>query len=126
MGEHGNAYRNLFSRPEMVRDLLLEFVPHGWVKGLDMATLEFQSTVDPFMAVRVLAYTALQRAAGLIQTMPKALRPGEAALLPRLITRRFGEPSAAIQARLNGATRAELERWANRILDADTLEATFK
>ena len=92
---HDAAFKLLFSFPEMVRDLLAGFVPHEWVKELDLSTLErwpgshvsddlrqrhqdrvwrvrfrdrwlyvlvlleFQSTVDRTMAVRILAYTAL-------------------------------------------------------------------
>jgi predicted transposase YdaD len=109
MDTHDTAYRRLFSHPEMVRDLLLGFVPHPWVHELRMDTLEkvnghyvtddlrhrcgdvvwrvrwgrewiylyvlleFQSTVDPFMAVRIMAYTALLYQ-DLIRT--KEVRPG--------------------------------------------------
>ena len=89
------SYSLLFSAPELVRDLLLGFVPDDWLHGLDYATLEkvpgsyisddlrsraddviwriqadgqwvylyilieFQSTVDPWMAVRVMTYVGL-------------------------------------------------------------------
>ena len=93
---HDAAYKQLFSRPRMVRDLLEGFAARGWSGNLDFGTLEpvpasyvsrdlqqrhgdlvwrvrfsgdrwlyllllleFQSTVDPAMAVRMLAYTAL-------------------------------------------------------------------
>jgi len=95
MDNHDTAYRLLFSHPEMIRDLLLGFVPEDWVHQLDMGTLEkvsgnyvtddlrsrsddviwrvrwgqdwvyvyilleFQSTEDRFMAVRMLTYTGL-------------------------------------------------------------------
>ncbi|MCH8544986.1 MAG: Rpn family recombination-promoting nuclease/putative transposase [Alcanivorax sp.] len=95
MDNHDTAYRKLFSHPEMIRDLLLGFVPQPWVSQLDMSTLEkvsgafvaddlrtrasdviwrvrwneewlyiyllveFQSTVDRHMAVRMLSYIAL-------------------------------------------------------------------
>ncbi len=90
------AYKLLFSRPRMVRDLLDGFAAHGWSDLLDFDTLdalpasfvspdlqqrhgdlvwrirfrgdrwlylvlllEFQATVNPAMALRMLAYTAL-------------------------------------------------------------------
>ena len=90
------AYKRLFSRPDMVRDLLEGFAARGWSGDLDFATLvplsadyvsedlqrrhgdlvwkvrfredrwlylmlllEFQTTVERMMAVRMLAYTAL-------------------------------------------------------------------
>jgi predicted transposase/invertase (TIGR01784 family) len=92
---HDHSYKNLFSHPQMVEDLLTGFVPQAWVRELDFGTLEklnqsyvsddlreraddlvwrvkfrdqwlyvyllleFQSTVDPFMAVRLLTYVGL-------------------------------------------------------------------
>ena len=93
---HDAAYKNLFSHPRMVEDLLRGFVAAGWSDALDLATLqklpaefvsddlrqrrgdtlwrvrfrdgtwlylvvllEFQSTVDKYMAVRMLVYTGL-------------------------------------------------------------------
>lgn len=89
------SYKLLFSSPEMVRDLVVGFIPHPWLQRLDFATLqrmacgyvsddlrqrngdvlwrvqaegewvylylllEFQSTVDPYMAVRVSSYVGL-------------------------------------------------------------------
>ena len=86
--EHDSGYRYLFSAPEMVRDLILGFVPDEWLHSLDYSTLErvdgiyitedfrnraddivwrvkvggnwvylyllieFQSTVDQYMALR--------------------------------------------------------------------------
>src|SRR5690606_25362115 len=95
MDDHDTSYRLLFSHPEMVRDLLLGFVPGEWVRELDFDSLEkmngsyvtddlrsrhadtiwrvrwgsdwlyiyllleFQSTVDRYMPVRILSYTSL-------------------------------------------------------------------
>ena len=93
---HDPAYKLLFARPRMVRDLLVGFAARSWSDALDFDTLtplpaafvgedlqqrhgdlawrirfrgdrwlylvlllEFQATVDPAMAVRMLAYTAL-------------------------------------------------------------------
>lgn len=50
---------------------------------------------------------------------------GEAALLERLITRRFGPPSTAVLERIRGARIEQLEHWGDRILDAPNLEAVF-
>ncbi len=93
--EHDAGYKDLFSHPEMVADLLLGFVHEPWVHELDFTTLEkvsgsyvsddlrtreddlvwrvrlrdgwlyvyllleFQSSVDQFMAVRMLTYLGL-------------------------------------------------------------------
>jgi predicted transposase/invertase (TIGR01784 family) len=96
VAEHDGGYKLLFSHPEMVADLLRDFVREDWVRDLDLSTLEpvtgsyitpdlssresdvvwrvrwgrdrflyiyilieFQSTVDPFMALRILVYLGL-------------------------------------------------------------------
>ena len=95
MGDIDNSYKQIFSHPEMVRDLLQGFVREEWVAQLDFSTLEkvsgsyvtddlrareddiiwrvrwgsgwlfiyilleFQSTVDHFMAVRIGGYVHL-------------------------------------------------------------------
>ena len=93
---HDSAYKLMFSRPRMVRDLLDGFAARGWSGALDFESLaplpasfvgrelqqrhgdliwrvrfrddrwlylvlllEFQATVEPAMAARILEYTAL-------------------------------------------------------------------
>lgn len=46
---------------------------------------------------------------------------GERAILRRLIERRFGPLSAETEARLAAATLADLDHWADAILDATSL-----
>jgi hypothetical protein len=93
--DHDSSYKFLFSNPELVRDLVLGFIPDQWLHSLDYATLEkvpgsyvsedfkqreddivwrvkvagewvylyllieFQSSVDKYMALRVMVYTGL-------------------------------------------------------------------
>jgi hypothetical protein len=45
--------------------------------------------------------------------------------LARLLTKRFGPRSADIHARLMQATTDQLERWGERLLDAESLEGVF-
>ena len=109
---HDAAYKDLFSHPRMVEDLLRGFAAPEWSGALDFTTLEklpaeyvsddlrrrhgdlvwrlrfretwlyllvmleFQSSTDPYMAVRVLVYTGL-----LYQDLIRrgALGPGRAA-----------------------------------------------
>ena len=47
-------------------------------------------------------------------------------LLRRQLTRRFGPLPDWAEQRLQGATLAELELWAERVLDAPTLEAVWR
>lgn len=95
---HDSAYRQLFSHPEMVADLLRAFIPADWLSQLELGTLErvsgsyvgeegaqrhsdmvwkvrvvrvagqwlylyllleFQSTPDPWMALRMQVYIGL-------------------------------------------------------------------
>jgi hypothetical protein len=56
----------------------------------------------------------------------KGLQQGEATVLVRQLTKRFGVLPAAVQDRLAQASTAQLEVWAERILDAETLEAVFE
>jgi len=38
--EHDHSYRHLFARPQLIEELIREFVPEPWVKDLDFSTLE--------------------------------------------------------------------------------------
>ena len=51
---------------------------------------------------------------------------GEAAVLDRLLTRRFGTLDEVTRRRIRGAGLAQLERWTDRILEAPTLTAVFE
>jgi predicted transposase/invertase (TIGR01784 family) len=93
--DHDSSYKYLFSIPEMVRDLVLGFIPDDWLHSLDFTTLEkvsgsyvsedfkqreddvvwrvkvgedwvylyllieFQSSVDKYMALRMMVYVGL-------------------------------------------------------------------
>ena len=62
---------------------------------------------------------------GMQQGVQQGMQLGEALLLQRQLTRRFGELSAAQQARLAAATPAQLEIWGDRVLDAQSLDEVF-
>lgn len=93
--DHDSSYKFLFSAPELVRDLIIGFVPDEWLHSLDYSTLEkvpgsyvtedfrhraddivwrvkvggewvylyllieFQSSVDKYMALRMMVYQGL-------------------------------------------------------------------
>jgi predicted transposase/invertase (TIGR01784 family) len=95
MTNHDGSYKNIFSHPEIIADLLSGFVHEDWVAQIDYSTLEkvsgsyiaddlrdraddivwrvkrnddwlyvyllieFQSRVDPWMALRIMVYTGL-------------------------------------------------------------------
>ena len=50
---------------------------------------------------------------------------GEVAVLARLLSKRFGPLDEQTSARLKAATLDQLDIWADRILDAPTLQAVF-
>ena len=92
---HDSSYKFLFSNPELVRDLIIGFIPDDWLHSLDYSTLEkvpghyvsddfqqreddivwrvkvggewlylyllleFQSSVDKYMALRIMVYVGL-------------------------------------------------------------------
>lgn len=37
---HDSSYKFLFSNPELVRDLIMGFIPDEWLQSLDYSTLE--------------------------------------------------------------------------------------
>jgi len=62
---------------------------------------------------------------GMQQGMQLGRQEGEAAVLLRLLTRRFGPLGAPMTERVRGASPAELEQWADNFVDACTLDEVF-
>ena len=52
-------------------------------------------------------------------------RDGAATLLLQLLHRRFGTVPKAVAERLAKASRPDIDRWADRVLDAETLATVF-
>lgn len=57
--------------------------------------------------------------------MQKGRQEGEASVLIRQLTRRFGPLDASVLQRLQQASSDDLECWADNILDAKTLDEVF-
>ncbi len=55
----------------------------------------------------------------------EGLEQGKLAVLKRLLTRRFGALPGQILALLEKASPVELERWIDRVLDAESLDEVF-
>ena len=65
------------------------------------------------------------REQGLEQGIERGVPLGEAKLLRRQLTRRFGPLPHWVQQRLEHATEAELESWADRVLESRSLDEIF-
>ena len=50
---------------------------------------------------------------------------GEAKMLTRQLTQRFGDLSSGVREKVNAASLEELELWIDRVLDARSLEDIF-
>jgi predicted transposase YdaD len=55
----------------------------------------------------------------------EGLEQGEKMILQRLLVRRFGELPSPVQHRLQQANAEQVEQWADRLLEARSLEAIF-
>lgn len=78
------------------------------------------------MASFVERYTEKGKQEGILLGMEKGLLAGERQVLQRLLTRRFGPLSTQVQQRLDNGTAEELEMWAEKLLDAPSLQAVFE
>ncbi len=92
---------------------------------------------------RVLADIAAERSEGIMQTVGDRLRAegrveglaegrleglaeGRVDMLLRMMRYKFGEPPGAVVARLQAGGSDDLDVWAKRLLEADTLEDVFE
>ena len=78
--------------------------------------------VETILSERVLEWTEQWKQQGL----EEGRQEGERRVLQRQLTRRFGDLPEWATARLAQAGLEELEVWAERVLDAGTLEEVFQ
>ena len=62
---------------------------------------------------------------GIEQGMRRGRVDGERAVLRRQLRRRFGSLSPEVAERVGEASAADIETWADKVLDADTLDEVF-
>jgi hypothetical protein len=112
---------------EILESLLRYYVPGtGRVEERDVCTLlENTSTGDPIMQTFIDRYIEQGRQQGIDQGVTRVRQEGEAAILLRLIDRKFGAPSESVRARITSADPETLLRWCDRILTADSLDAVL-
>ena len=119
--------RRLYERGYSRQDILNLFRFIDWVLVLP-AGLEarFQVELAQFEAERNMPYVTSVERLGIEKGIQQGLQQGEAALLKRPLTKRFGSLPEWVEPRLTQAGQADLERWADRVLDAPTLADVFR
>ncbi|WP_313053334.1 Rpn family recombination-promoting nuclease/putative transposase [Pseudomonas lopnurensis] len=108
------------------------------MRGINFDQLHDLQEIDNMLAERVKDWTRDWREQGIEEGRKKGLEEGrkegrekgreegERAMLIRLLSRRFGTLDEETLQRLADASSAELESWAERILDAASLEDVFQ
>ena len=111
-----------------------------WIRRLLLGRLNLQEPipevcdlqeVDHMLAERMTQWTETWKQQGLEQGLEKGLQKGELIgqekMLAKMIRKRFGNLfDIHFQERLRNATPEQLERWADRFLDAGTIEEIFE
>ena len=93
----------------------------------------YQAMVNRYVFPVIEGHKAEGRAEGLAEGIEQGIErgieqgrvAGERALLERQLAHRFGSLSPEVAARVNRATAADIGTWAEKVLDADTLEDVF-
>ncbi|QXP84030.1 DUF4351 domain-containing protein [Methylococcus sp. Mc7] len=75
---------------------------------------------------RVVEWTEKWKQQGLQQGLQQGIAQGEIALLRRQLIRRFGPLPEWVEQRIQQAPPEQLETWAERLLDAESLPAVFE
>lgn len=90
----------------------------------ELASLE---EVDTMLAEQTIEWTKKWKMEGLQEGLHEGLHEGRSAMLRRLLAKRFDQQvdDIHVQERLRTATSDELDRWAERILDAKTIDEVF-
>jgi hypothetical protein len=115
--------RHLYGRGYRREDVLELFRFIDWVMALP-ADLErrFRDELTRFEAETHMPYiTSIER-----MGIEKGIHQGETLVLRRQLTRRFGPLPAWVEQRLEEASAAQLEAWAERVLEAARLEEVFE
>ncbi|MBK1720490.1 DUF4351 domain-containing protein [Thiocystis violacea] len=123
--------RSLYRRGLVRQDILELFRFIDWVLTLPEG-LENQlwTEVQQFDEERRMRYvSSFERIAqrkGVEKGVEQGIGQGQARLIQLQLQQRFGALPPEVEARLQGATPEQLERWALRILDAASLDDVFR
>jgi hypothetical protein len=127
--------RRLYERGYARDDVLELFRFLDWVLTLPPALeARFQTAVIELEKERQMPYiTSIERMSlergrqeGRQEGHQEGRQEGEMVMLRRLLTQRFGPLPDGVEQRLHAATVQALERWADRVLDAQHLDDVFR
>ena len=105
-GARIQSLENLEEVTPMLRETVKEWTHQWWTEGHDVGLLK-------------------GRREGHQEGRQEGLQAGEAALLFRLLQRKFGSTAARYQRRLQAASTQELLVWGERVLGAERIEDVF-
>jgi len=97
-----------------------------WFPGETFPEMHDQQEAYEMITNRFEEWKERQRLVGVEQGIERGRLEGERTLALRLIQHRFGELPAALRLRLEGASQADLEHLADRVLDATRLDDLFQ
>lgn len=119
--------RSLYERG-YTREVILElFRVIDWMIRLpETLEKEFLETVYAFEEEKKMPYVTSAERFGIEKGLQQGMQQGEAAVLLRLLERKYGpESAAACRRRLEQADAETLLRWSERILTAETIDEVF-
>ena len=85
----------------------------------------YTDQVDRLREGSTVSYVSILERRGIEQGIEQGIELGERSVLIRQLTRRFGPLDEPTTTRLQQASAADLERWTENILDAETLDEVF-
>jgi hypothetical protein len=94
--------------------------------GAELPELQDLQEVRTMLAERVVEWTKQWEEEGMKKGIQQGIQQGESLVLRRLLARRFGPLPPWVEERLAQADPETLERWAERVLEAATLEEVFQ
>ncbi|MCP3963278.1 MAG: DUF4351 domain-containing protein [bacterium] len=118
--------RRLYQGGYQQRDVLelLRFI--DWLLKLPTELdAQFGQEIERLEAETRMQYVTTWERKGIEKGIEKGIQQGEASLLRRQLARRFDRLPDWVEQRLAGASRDELETWADRVLEARALEDVF-
>ncbi len=126
-----NLTRRLYEQGYDRKDVINLFRFIDWVMQLPEELEEgLWREIQAYEEAKQMPYiTSVERIGirkGIEQGRQEGIQQGEALLLRRQLARRFGELPPWAEERLAQADREALERWAERVLEAATIEEVFR